>query len=115
MVKSLSGGMKRKVNLAIGVIHKPAILFLDEPTVGVDVQSRRDIIDYLLTLNQGGTTLIYTSHQLSEAEGFCRQIALMNHGKIIADDRLENLLDQHGQDGLEGLFLSLTRNNQTQP
>jgi ABC-2 type transport system ATP-binding protein len=110
-VSKLSGGMKRKVNLAIGVIHKPGILFLDEPTVGVDVQARRDIINYLLELNRGGTTLIYTSHQLSEAEGFCRQIALIDNGKIIANDKLENLLKQHQQDGLEGLFLSLTGNN----
>src|SRR5579862_916736 len=111
IVGKLSGGMKRKVNLAIGVIHKPGILFLDEPTVGVDVQARRDIINYLLKLNKSGTTLIYTSHQLSEAEGFCRQIALMDKGKIIANDRLENLLEQHQQRGLEGLFLSLTGNN----
>jgi ABC-2 type transport system ATP-binding protein len=110
-VSRLSGGMKRKVNLAIGVIHKPQILFLDEPTVGVDVSARRDIINYLLELNKSGTTLIYTSHQLSEAEGFCRQIALMDNGKIIANDRLENLLKQHDQNGLEGLFLSLTGNN----
>jgi ABC-2 type transport system ATP-binding protein len=110
-LSKLSGGMKRKVNLAIGVIHKPAILFLDEPTVGVDVQARRDIINYLVELNKRGTTLIYTSHQLSEAEGFCRQIALIDNGKIIANDRLENLLKQYQQDSLEGLFLSLTGNN----
>ena len=110
-VSKLSGGMKRKVNLAIGVIHKPVILFLDEPTVGVDVQARRDIINYLIQLNKSGTTLIYTSHQLSEAEGLCRQIALIDNGKIIANDLLENLLEQHGQDGLEGLFLNLTGNS----
>lgn len=107
----LSGGMKRKVNLAIGVIHDPAILFLDEPTVGVDVQARHDIINYLLELNKKGTTLIYTSHQLSEAEGLCNQVALIDNGKIIASDKLENLLAQHRQDGLEGLFLSLTSTN----
>jgi len=110
-VNKLSGGMKRKVNLAIGVIHEPKILFLDEPTVGVDVQARRDIINYLLELNKNGTTLIYTSHQLSEAEGLCNHIALINNGEIIANDTLENLLAQHRQDGLEGLFLSLTGNN----
>jgi len=109
-VNKLSGGMKRKVNLAIGVIHDPQILFLDEPTVGVDVQARRDIINYLLMLNKKGTTLIYTSHQLSEAEGLCNQIALIDAGKIIANDKLENLLAHHKQDGLEGLFLTLTGN-----
>ena len=112
-VCKLSGGMKRKVNLAIGVIHQPKILFLDEPTTGVDVQAGRDIIDYLLLLNKNGTTLIYTSHQLSEAEDLCRQIALIDNGKIIANDLLENLLTQHRQDGLEGLFLSLTGNRYT--
>ena len=107
-VYQFSGGMKRKVNLAIGIIHQPSILFLDEPTVGVDVQTRLDIIAYLKELNQEGTTLIYTSHQLSEAESLCKKIALINHGKIIAHDELDHLLINHQQDGLEGLFLGLT-------
>jgi len=107
-VQKFSGGMKRKVNLAIGVIHNPKILFLDEPTVGVDVQTRYAIINYLKALNQNGTTLIYTSHQLSEAEGLCEKIALIDEGKIIAHDDLNILLDKHKQDGLEGLFLNLT-------
>ena len=107
-VQKFSGGMKRKVNLAIGVIHNPKILFLDEPTVGVDVQTRHAIINYLKALNQNGTTLIYTSHQLSEAEGLCEKIALIDEGKIIVHDDLNILLDKHKQDGLEGLFLNLT-------
>jgi ABC-2 type transport system ATP-binding protein len=107
-VQKFSGGMKRRVNLAISVIHHPKILFLDEPTVGVDVQTRFAIIDYLKTLNAGGTTLIYTSHQLYEAETLCRKIALIDEGKIIAHDSLENLLSKHKQEGLEGLFLNLT-------
>ena len=107
-VEKFSGGMKRRVNLAIGVIHNPQILFLDEPTVGVDVQTRLAIIHYLRELNKDGTTLIYTSHQLSEAEGLCEQIALIDEGKIIAHDNLHTLLTQHGQDGLENLFVNLT-------
>ncbi len=107
-VHKFSGGMKRRVNLAIGVIHHPQVLFLDEPTVGVDVQSRHAIIDYLKKLNNEGTTLIYTSHQLNEAEDLCERIALIDEGKIIACDQLSNLLKQHRQDGLEGLFLNLT-------
>lgn len=107
-VKKFSGGMKRKVNLAIGVLHNPGILFLDEPTVGVDVQTRYEIINYLKLLNSNGTTLIYTSHQLSEAEALCNKIALIHHGKIIAFDTLEKLLEEHRQDGLEGLFIHLT-------
>ena len=107
-VHLFSGGMKRRVNLAIAVMHNPRILFLDEPTVGVDVQSRHAIIHYLKSLNENGTTLVYTSHQLVEAEELCEQIALIDEGRIIACDSLINLLQEHRQDGLEGLFLSLT-------
>ncbi|MDB5286282.1 MAG: transporter ATP-binding protein [Mucilaginibacter sp.] len=107
-VQKFSGGMKRRVNLAIGVMHDPAILFLDEPTVGVDVQTGHAIINYLLQLNKKGTTLVYTSHQLSEAEGLCEQVALIDGGKIIAQDNLDTLLKTHNQDNLEQLFLNLT-------
>jgi len=112
-VQKFSGGMKRRVNLAIGVIHNPEILFLDEPTVGVDVQTRLAIINYLLELNKKGTTLIYTSHQLSEAEGLCEQVALMDNGKIIVQDTLSTLLKEYNQDSLEHLFLNLTGNTRT--
>jgi ABC-2 type transport system ATP-binding protein len=108
MLHTFSGGMKRRVNLAIGVMHQPRVLFLDEPTVGVDVQSRHAIIRYLKELNLLGTTLIYTSHQLEEAEGLCERIALIDNGKIIAHDNLGILLEEHRQEGLEGLFLGLT-------
>jgi ABC-2 type transport system ATP-binding protein len=107
-VVKFSGGMKRRVNLAIGVIHQPEIIFLDEPTVGVDVQTRHAIIDYLLKLNRGGATLVYTSHQLSEAEDLCRQVALIDNGKIIAQDSLEKLMADHNQQSLEQMFLNLT-------
>jgi ABC-2 type transport system ATP-binding protein len=107
-VEKFSGGMKRRVNLAIGVMHKPAVLFLDEPTVGVDVQTRHAIIDYLMDLNKNGTTLVYTSHQLSEAEGLCKQVALIDNGKIIAQDDLDKLLKDHKQESLEQMFLNLT-------
>lgn len=107
-VKKFSGGMKRKVNLAIGVIHQPKLLFLDEPTVGVDVQTRHEIINYLKQLNENGTTLIYTSHQLNEAEELCNKIALIDNGKIIAFNSLEDLLAQHQQNNLEALFIHLT-------
>ena len=110
-VQKFSGGMKRRVNLAVGVIHNSKILFLDEPTVGVDVQTRFAIINYLKELNKNGTTLIYTSHQLSEAEGLCDKIALIDEGKIIAHDDLNVLLAQYRQEGLEGLFLNLTGKN----
>jgi len=107
-VRKFSGGMKRRVNLAIGVIHNPVILFLDEPTVGVDVQTRHAIIHYLLELNKNGTTLVYTSHQLSEAEGLCEQVALIDDGKIVAQDSLDKLLIHYNEESLEHLFLKLT-------
>jgi ABC-2 type transport system ATP-binding protein len=107
-VQKFSGGMKRRVNLAIGVIHTPKILFLDEPTVGVDVHSRKAIISYLKEINENGTTLIYTSHQLSEAEELCNKIALIDNGKILAHDKLDQLLLNHKEKSLEGLFIKLT-------
>ncbi|MES2620441.1 MAG: ABC transporter ATP-binding protein [Bacteroidota bacterium] len=110
-VSKFSGGMKNRVNLAIGVIHRPKILFLDEPTTGVDVQTRHAIIAYLKELNQAGTTLIYTSHHLTEAESLCTKVALIDEGKIIVQNDLKTLLAEHKQDGLEGLFLNLTGKN----
>ena len=107
-VKTFSGGMKRRVNLAIGVMHKPKILFLDEPTVGVDIQTRHAIIEYLKELNKSGMTLVYTSHQLTEAEDLCNRIALMDHGKILTIGEITSLLKSHQEENLESLFLHLT-------
>lgn len=107
-VKTFSGGMKRRINLAIGVINNPKILFLDEPTVGVDVQSRNAIISFLKEINNAGTTLVYTSHQLNEAEDLCNTVALFDQGQVIVKDSLVHLLKEHEQVGLEGLFLELT-------
>ena len=107
-VQKFSGGMKRRVNLAIGMIHTPRILFLDEPTVGVDITTRHAIISYLKDLNKQGTTLIYTSHQLTEAEDLCDTIAMIDNGKIIVHDALHQLLQDHQEEGLEGLFINLT-------
>ncbi len=107
-VQKFSGGMKRRVNLAIGVIHNPAILFLDEPTVGVDVQTRHAIINYLLELNKNGATLVYTSHQLNEAEDLCNQVALIDDEQIMACGKLDELLKEYKEESLENLFLKLT-------
>lgn len=108
-VKHFSGGMKRRVNLAIGVMNNPEVLFLDEPTVGVDVHSRNAIIAFLKKINEeNGTTLVYTSHQLKEAEDLCQAVAMIDQGKIITEDSLQNLLTKHKHSGLEGLFLELT-------
>ncbi len=107
-VFKFSGGMKRRVNLAIGVIHKPQLLFLDEPTVGIDVQSRHAIITYLKKLNSEGTTLIYTSHQLKEAEELCDQVALIDNGEVIAHETMDKILNKNSAENLEELFLNLT-------
>ncbi len=108
VVSKFSGGMKNRLNIAIGVIHQPKILFLDEPTTGVDVQSRHAIIEYLLKLNEAGTTLIYTSHLLNEAEKLCTKVALIDQGKIVVMNDLKTLLEENKQSGLEGLFINLT-------
>lgn len=107
-IQTFSGGMKRRVNLAIGIINNPSILFLDEPTVGVDVQSKNAIMAYLEELNKKGTTIIYTSHHLNEAEEFCDKIILLDHGKLIAHDDLKTLIKEHKASDLQALFLQLT-------
>ncbi|MEO6287421.1 MAG: ABC transporter ATP-binding protein [Dyadobacter sp.] len=107
-VSTYSGGMKRRINLAIGIIHEPAILFLDEPTVGVDVQSRNAIIRYLQQINQSGTTIIYTSHHMGEAEEFCKHIALIDNGKVIAAGELLKLKTENAVPSLQSLFIKLT-------
>ncbi|CAG4994866.1 Linearmycin resistance ATP-binding protein LnrL [Dyadobacter sp. CECT 9275] len=107
-VETFSGGMKRRVNLAIGIIHEPSVLFLDEPTVGVDVQSKNAIIRYLTFLNESGTTIIYTSHHLSEAEEFCNRIALIDNGNVMADGEIADLMMQNETVNLQALFIKLT-------
>ncbi len=109
-VSTYSGGMKRRVNLIAGVLHGPKILFLDEPTVGVDVQSRTVIIDYLKELNKSGTTIIYTSHHMDEAEHFCSEVAIIDYGKIIIEGSPKQLIaDNAGCENLESVFLKLTK------
>lgn len=107
-VKTFSGGMKRRLNLAAGLIHEPKILFLDEPTVGVDIQSKNAIMSFLKELNAKGTTIIYTSHHMAEAEEFCSKIAILDFGKLIANDTLENLLAKYQASSLMDVLLHLT-------
>jgi len=107
-ISTFSGGMKRKVNLAIGLIHNPSILFLDEPTVGVDVQSKLSIIQFLKEISEKGTTIIYTSHHLSEAEDFCTQIMLISKGKLIAKGPTKELIKDNKEEDLQSLFIKLT-------
>ena len=91
-VKGFSGGMKRRLNIAASLLHNPEILLCDEPTVGVDPQSRNAIFDYLEKLNEEGKTIIYTTHYMEEAERLCSHIAIIDHGKIIASGSLDELL-----------------------
>ena len=105
---TFSGGMKRRLNLAIAIINNPEVLFLDEPTVGVDVQSKNAIMTYLEQLNKQGTTIIYTSHHMNEAQDFCNTILLLDEGQKIACAPIHNLLAEHHEDRLENLFLKLT-------
>ncbi len=105
---TFSGGMKRRLNLAIGIVHDPTILFLDEPTVGVDVQSKFAIIQLLEEINKAKTTIIYTSHHLAEAQDFCSDIAMIDKGTLICSDQTKNLLVEYNSVHLEDLFLKLT-------
>jgi ABC-2 type transport system ATP-binding protein len=90
-VETFSGGMKRRLNLAAALLHDPQILLLDEPTVGVDPQSRNAIFDNLEALKKRGKTLIYTTHYMEEAERLCDRIVIIDHGKMIANDSLQGL------------------------
>ncbi|PZX48726.1 ABC transporter ATP-binding protein [Algoriphagus chordae] len=108
-IDTFSGGMKRRVNLLASIMHNPKVLFLDEPTVGVDVQSKNVIIDYLKELNKQGATIIYTSHHLNEAEAFCTRVAIIDQGKIIIKGKPQELIDAHeNAHNLEEMFLQIT-------
>ena len=94
MVRSLSGGMKRRLMIARAMLHEPKMLILDEPTAGVDIEIRRTMWDFLEELNANGTTIILTTHYLEEAERLCRNIAIINHGQVIESTTLPALLRQ---------------------
>jgi ABC-2 type transport system ATP-binding protein len=90
--KTLSGGLRRRLNMAAGLIHRPRIVLLDEPTVGVDPQSRNRIFEMVEALRNGGTTIIYTTHYMEEAERLCDSIAILDHGRVIAQGTKEELV-----------------------
>ena len=95
---TFSGGMQRRLNLGIGLVHEPKLLLLDEPTTGVDPQSRNHIFEEIRRVNREGMTVIYTSHYMEEVEALCTRIGVMDHGRVIASDTLTGLLRQ--MDGL---------------
>lgn len=114
-LKNFSGGMQRRINMATAMIHQPLFLMMDEPTVGVDPQSRENIFDTIEKLRDQGTTILYTTHYMEEAERLCNHIAIMDSGTIIAMGTLQQLLALRDQarevtrpHGLQELFIQLT-------
>lgn len=108
-ISTFSGGMKRRVNLITGILHMPKILFLDEPTVGIDVQSRAVIMEYLFDLKQKGMTIVYTSHHMEEAEKYCTRVAIIDMGKIIETGKPNDLVLKYKEcSNLEDIFLEIT-------
>ena len=99
-VKTYSGGMKRRINLGCALLHKPQLLLLDEPTVGIDPQARQNILEFITKLRATGTAILYTTHYLEEAESLCQRIGIIDHGKLLAEGTLKELQDRLGGDRL---------------
>jgi ABC-2 type transport system ATP-binding protein len=95
-VGTWSGGMQRRLNLAAALLHEPRLVLLDEPTAGVDPQSRNAILERILELKRGGLTVVYTTHYMEEAERLCDRVAIVDHGKVLALDTVANLKRTHG-------------------
>lgn len=109
LVKEFSGGMKRRLEIARGLLHHPKVIFLDEPTLGLDPQTRNHMWQYLRELNQKeGTTVFFTTHYMEEADKIADRIAIIDHGKIVASGTSAELKTQTGKESLEDAFLSLT-------
>jgi ABC-2 type transport system ATP-binding protein len=105
LVKNYSGGMQRRLNMGLGLLHEPRLLVLDEPTVGVDPQSRNSILTSIEQLSQAGVGVLYTTHYMEEAERFCKRIGIIDHGKLIAEgtrSELVSLVDAHDSVQLSG-------------
>ena len=96
-VRTFSGGMKRRLNLCMGLIHRPRFLLLDEPTVGIDPQARLNILDVIREVAEAGTTVLYTTHYMDEAEQLCDRIAIIDHGRILASGTLDDLTRTAGE------------------
>jgi len=93
-----SGGMKRRLNMACGIVHSPKLIIMDEPTVGIDPQSRNRILENVKALNKKGATILYTTHYMPEVEEICSRITVIDHGKVIASGTKEDILDKMGKD-----------------
>ncbi|MFZ3070687.1 MAG: ATP-binding cassette domain-containing protein [Anaerolineaceae bacterium] len=112
-IKTYSGGMKRRVNIGVGLLHKPRLLFMDEPTVGIDPQSRRAILDSVKELNRQGMTILYTTHYMEEAQELSDRVGIIDHGELIALGTQAELTRQ--VDGTDTLVLHLGENEDPQP
>ena len=109
LVKTFSGGMKRRLEIARGLLHHPQIFFLDEPTLGLDPQTRNHIWNYIKNLNQKEQiTVFFTSHYMAEAESVAHKVAIIDHGKIVAQGTPDKLKVKTKTDSLEAAFLKLT-------
>jgi ABC-2 type transport system ATP-binding protein len=106
-VSTLSGGMKRRVLFARALIHDPKVLFLDEPTAGVDVELRYKLWEYIRELNHAGLTILLTTHYLEEAEELCEEIALINAGRIAAQDTSAGLKERYAAKNIEEVYLKV--------
>ena len=95
-IGTYSGGMKRRLNIAVGLLHEPRLVFMDEPTVGIDPQSRRAILDSVMALNQSGLTVLYTTHYMEEAQELSDRVGIIDHGELIAEGTAESLIGTHG-------------------
>jgi ABC-2 type transport system ATP-binding protein len=112
IVSTFSGGMKKRLNLIAAILHRPKLIILDEPTAGVDVQSRNMILDFLNSLKEEGTTIIYSSHVLEEAERICSHLGIIDEGKLITiGPRTAIMSAHHDCKNLEQVFLKLTGKN----
>jgi ABC-2 type transport system ATP-binding protein len=98
-IEKYSGGMKRRINIAAGLVHEPRLLFLDEPTVGVDPQSRNLVLENVLALRDRGRAIVYTTHYMEEAERLCDRVAIVDHGRLLALGTVPDLLAAHGGQG----------------
>jgi len=97
LAKDYSGGMKRRLNLAIGLLNQPSLLILDEPTVGIDPQSRHFILQAIREINLQGTTVLYTSHYMEEVEQLCHRVSIMDHGRILTSGSLDEILNRYAR------------------
>jgi len=109
-VQKFSGGMKRRLNLAVGLLHEPKLLLLDEPMVGVDPQSRNHILESIRTLKSEGTTMIYTTHYMEEAEQLCDRVAILDEGRLVALDSPQHLVERLG-DGMINIGVGFADSN----